>query len=263
MFRNIIFSFVILFVSFFLLNNLYSSRNSNFLEKIKRNELYYTQGIFFDTENTLIESGGMWGTSVLVRMEYPSMKVIKKINLDKEYFAEGIARCGNFVYQLTWQNRKVLKYSYPELELVNTLPLDTNVKEGWGLAQYNNKLYATDGTNNIYTINCDSLKVEKKVSVFYNNQPLKMLNALDIVDGMAYTNVYFNSNIYQIELDTGNVLKVLDMANLIKAEFEAKTLTKTRLNQGEVLNGIAYRANTKDFIVTGKMWGHYYKINLK
>jgi glutamine cyclotransferase len=262
MFRNIFLPLILLFSSYLIFNHFSAQNNKNTFTKLKRNELYYTQGLFFDSENSIIESGGMWGESVLVRIEYPSMKILHKVNLENEYFAEGVARCGEFVYQLTWKNRIIFKYSYPELNLVSKIPLDSNIKEGWGLASFKDKLYATDGSEKIYIIDCEDLKVVREISVTFREKPLKYINDLDIVDGIAYVNVYYDKNIYKIDLHTGNVIKVYGMDHLIKSELEGRTLTEERWYQGEVLNGITFNPMKKNFLVTGKKWGYYYEVYL-
>ena len=210
------------------------------INKIPRNEIYYTQGLFFDSDSTIIESGGLYKESVLVRMDYPSMNVLKKIKLDGKYFAEGTTKCGNHVFQLTWQSGVILKYTYPELELVSTLPLDSQIKEGWGLTTDGSIMYATDGSNNIYFIDCDSLKVTKKISIDYEGIQLVYLNALAFVDGLIYANKYFDNRIFKINPIDGTVIQAYDMSHLIDLEFRSKTLTRSRLMTGDVLNGIAY-----------------------
>jgi glutamine cyclotransferase len=262
MLRNIFLSLVVLFTSYLIFYHHSSQSNQNTLTKLKRNELFYTQGLFFDSDYSVLESGGMYGESVLVRIEYPSMKILSKVKLENEYFAEGVARCGDFVYQLTWKNRIIFKYSYPELNLVSKLPLDNNIKEGWGLASYKDMLYATDGSEKIYSIKCEDLKVVREISVTFKEKPLKYINDLEIVDGMAYVNVYYDKNIYKIDLNTGNVIKEYEMDQIIKSELEGRTLTEERWYQGEVLNGIAFNKKKKNFLLTGKKWGYYYEVYL-
>jgi len=230
---------------------------------IKRNELYYTQGLFFDTDSTVMESGGQYGRSSLVRMKYPSMEVLKKVDLHKKYFAEGIALCGGYVFQLTWRERVVLKYKYPELELVETASLDDKVEEGWGLTTDGKVLYATDGSNNIYTMSCETLKVTKTTPVTLDAKPVHRLNEIEYVDGVIYANKYYDSNIYKIDLNSGKVIKVIDMNSLVMNELSRGTLTHNKLQNGDVLNGIAFNKNKGNFLVTGKMWGFYYEVNLK
>jgi glutamine cyclotransferase len=231
------------------------------LNKIKRNELYYTQGLFFDSSNTVIESGGLYGESVLVKMEYPSMTILKKVKLDNKYFAEGTTKCGNHIFQLTWQNRAILKYSYPALELLDTVPLDDQIKEGWGLTTDGNIMYVTDGTNNIYYLDCNTLKVTNFVSVNQNNTPINYLNAMVYVNGFIYANKYFDNRIFKINPNSGEVVQVYDMNFLINEEFRSNTLNRLRLSSGDVLNGIAYNSSKKVFVVTGKKWGFYYEVN--
>lgn len=232
----------------------------NILKHVRRNEVYYTQGLFFDTDKTVIESGGLYGESCLVRMEYPSMKIINKVNLDGKYFGEGTAKCGKYVYQLTWQNRVILRYSYPELQLIETLPLDPQIKEGWGLTSDDQIMYATDGTNNIYYLDCESLQVTKKIEVSYQGEPLRYLNALVYVNGEFYVNKYYDNRIFKINASNGHISSVYDMSFLAHNEFKKGTLTQWRMSSGEVLNGIAYNKQRNVFLVTGKKWGFYYEI---
>jgi glutaminyl-peptide cyclotransferase len=233
----------------------------------KRNENYYTQGLFLDNRSEfLYESGGLYGESVAVKMQYPSLKIVKKINLDMKYFAEGFARCGDNVYQLTWQEGKVLKYSYPDLKYIDSLNQPLEMAEGWGLSESGNKneLIATDGSNKIFFIDCsDGLKVTKTIYVKKGNSPINRLNALVFANNYIWSNRYFDRNIYKINPTTGEVEKSYNMSLLIDYEINKKTLSSERLNSGDVLNGIAYDKVNKRFLLTGKKWGHYYEVSFK
>jgi glutamine cyclotransferase len=243
--------------------------NENFeaTKILKRNETYYTQGIFLDDKSEfLYESGGLYKESVIVKMEYPSLKVVKKIKLSPEYFGEGLARCGESVYQLTWQERKVIKYSFPELKYQDSLDLPREIGEGWGLSEtyQKNELIASDGSQYIYFLNCeDGLKVTGKIRITFNGKPMHNINALAYVDNFIWANIYYDQRIIKINPTTGNVEKAYDMKPLIEHEKEQKTLTSFRLAQGDVLNGIAYDKVNKRFLLTGKKWGYYYEVNFK
>src|SRR5690242_13332521 len=68
------------------------------LKTYRRSPTYYTQGVFYsDDGNSLYESGGLYGESVLVKMDYPSLKIVKRLSLDGSFFAEGIAKCGDYL----------------------------------------------------------------------------------------------------------------------------------------------------------------------
>ena len=90
--------------------------------------------------------------------------------MDNKYFAEGITVANDDqVFQLTYKENKVLvwdlntqksgntaKYS-PELKDVLDMPKNNKLKQGWGLAYAqletgDHRLYATDGSSNIYVI---------------------------------------------------------------------------------------------------------------
>lgn len=77
------------------------------VDKKSRKNKVFTQGLFFDTESTLIESGGLYGESKLRRFELKSPdENLFEYDLDLKYFAEGACLYQNkFVLQLTWKER--------------------------------------------------------------------------------------------------------------------------------------------------------------
>ncbi len=223
----------------------------------------YTQGLFFDTTGKfLYESGGLYNESTIKKLKYPSLVVEKSVNLGKEYFAEGIAKCGNTVYQLTWQEKVILKYDLNSLEAEGKIPLDPKMREGWGLAEFNQEtLIATDGSPNVYFLSCnENLKVVNSITITLNGVPLKNLNALVYAKGFIYANVYFDKRIYKIDPKSGNVVKTYYMSSLVDFERKKLTLTFNALTSGDVLNGIAYDAQRDMFLVTGKRWGYFYEV---
>ena len=229
----------------------------------KKKEIFYTQGLFFADDNTIIESGGMYKESIIAKMKFPSMEVIVKTKLPDKAFGEGIAKCGNDVYQLTWRERDVYKYTLDQLKLVQTLKLTSEVQEGWGLSEYEDgKLIATDGSDKIYTLKCGSLELLDTLHVTYNGKPVYHLNDLTWAHNYIYANVYYATQILKIDPNSGAVVNVYEMKALQNHELKMKTLTIQRLNQGEVLNGIAYNKNKDNFLVTGKRWGYFYEVDL-
>jgi glutamine cyclotransferase len=233
---------------------------------IRRPETYYTQGVYFENNGKyLIESGGLYGESVLVKQELPDLKIIKKVNLPRQYFAEGIAKCADNIYQLTWQERKVLKYS-SDLELLDTIELDPIVISGWGLSSTNNldELIASDGSSKIHFLDCNNkLKVIKSIDVKLNNSPIDQINALAFANGEIWANRYFDNRILRIDPNSGKVIKTYDMSALVDNEINNNFLKTSRFNTGDVLNGIAYNKDTNKFLLTGKRWGNYYETSFK
>ncbi len=77
-------------------------------KKIKKNIITFTQGLFMDSDNTIIESGGLYGSSVLQRYNIDTPdNYLFKIDLPRQYFAEGATLFKGKVYQLTWREGKV------------------------------------------------------------------------------------------------------------------------------------------------------------
>ncbi len=233
----------------------------------RKNPTVYTQGLIYYNQ-TLFESGGLYRRSTLTHMEWPSQKIIKQINLEQKYFAEGIASSleNNILYQLTYKEKEILLYSFPDLNLIKQMKMPEEMREGWGLcySQEKKEFYATDGSDKIFVLNVDKDKNELKlintIKVTLNMKPVYQLNEL-ISDGLyIYSNVYFSDKVLKINPNNGQVMNVYDMKPLIDYEFKNGNLTSNRVNRGEVLNGIAYIPEKKSFILTGKLWNYYYEI---
>ena len=59
---------------------------------------------------TVWESGGQYGMSVLRRYELGAAEVTAEAGLPPELFAEGICRVGGSILQLTWRERVALRW---------------------------------------------------------------------------------------------------------------------------------------------------------
>jgi glutamine cyclotransferase len=238
----------------FKLLNIYNRKNDS---------KTYTQGLFFsEDKKSIFESGGLYKKSSIKKLEYPSLKLIKEKKINKNYFGEGIAECGKYIYQLTWREKKIIKYNKETLEIIEELEMDKKIKEGWGLSNSNNinELFATDGTDKIYRLDCNNnLKVINFINVKYNGKSINYLNDLCYADGFIYLNIYFLNQIAKVNLN-GNIVKFYNLQNLVDFELKKGVLTKSKLSQGNVLNGIAYNDEKKSFLVTGKKWSFMYEI---
>lgn len=231
---------------------------------IPSNQKLYTEGLIFNSDATLLyQSSGLYGQSKLVKMEWPSQTVLLTSYLNSKYFAEGIAYCGSYLYMLTWKERTIIKYTYPEMNLVGTLAMPSQMQEGWGLATYSDtQMVASDGTHNLYFLDCNNdLAVTKILPVINGNYYVSSINELEFAKGLVWANVYYSNVIYAIDPTTGYVTKSYDMTALVNYEMSRGTLTYTGFESGYVLNGIAYNKVKDNFLVTGKDWGYYYEVN--
>ena len=62
----------------------------------------YTQGLEF-YKNNLYESTGLYKKSKLRHVDYKTGAIIRNIDLDNEYFGEGLTILNDKIYQLTWK----------------------------------------------------------------------------------------------------------------------------------------------------------------
>ena len=250
--------------------------NSKLLETInykvvniipRKNPTVYTQGLFYHNYS-IYESGGLYNNSTLTHMEWPSQKIIQKINLEEKYFAEGIAgsNLNNILYQLTYLEKEILLYSFPNLQLINKIKMPEELNQGWGMCNGKEKdeFFATDGSDKIFILvinkNNNELYFKSYINVTRNMMPIYRLNEL-IFDGeYIYCNVYMDTYILKIDPNNGEVMNVYNMQPLIDYELNKGKLTAQRLVYGDVLNGIVYIPERKSFILTGKLWDYYYEI---
>src|SRR4051812_24907547 len=70
----------------------------------------FTQGLLL-FENKLYESTGLYGQSTLRRVDRDSGTVEARVALDRELFAEGLARVGGHLVQITWQSGRAFYWN--------------------------------------------------------------------------------------------------------------------------------------------------------
>ena len=83
--------------------------------KYSRKKDSYTQGLLYEFDqdlgkDVLYESGGKYGLSLLRKVEADTGKVLKHVDVPRQYFAEGLACIGDRLYMLTWLERACLVY---------------------------------------------------------------------------------------------------------------------------------------------------------
>jgi glutaminyl-peptide cyclotransferase len=210
----------------------------------------YTQGLVF-YDGQLFESTGLRGQSSLRRVELKSGKVKKKIELAREFFAEGITIFRDKIFQLTWQSKKGFVYDLKKFKQEGEF---TYEGEGWGLTHDGHALIMSDGTNRIRFLDPVSFQVQRTISVFDQGQPLTQINELEYVNGEIYANVWKTDRIVRIDPTTGKINAWVDMRGLHHQGADN--------NMENCLNGIAYDAEHDRLFVTGKRWPSVYEIRL-
>ena len=195
------------------------------------------------------ESTGLNGESTLRRVAFPSGEVVQKIDVPKEYFAEGLAMIGDRLIQLTWRTKKGFVYDRESFGLLGEFPYET---EGWGLTYDGTSLIMSDGSANLYFLDPETYQVTRTQPVTLDGRPLRQLNELEWIKGEVWANVWHTDVIVRIDPASGQVVGVLDMTGLLPS----------RRDNDDVLNGIAYDAETDRTFVSGKRWPLLFEIRL-
>jgi glutaminyl-peptide cyclotransferase len=211
----------------------------------------FTQGLVFH-QGVFYESTGLNGSSSLRRVEVETGKVLKKIDVPTQFFAEGLALLNGRLYQLTWQAQRGFVY---DLDSFNKLREFDYAGEGWGLTRDAHSLIMSDGSNRIRFIDPDTFEVQRIITVQDGRRDITQLNELEYIKGEIYANIWMNDRIARIDPQSGKVNAWIDMSGLLPHE--------ARSDPGAVLNGIAYDEASDRLFVTGKLWPKLFEIKLK
>jgi glutamine cyclotransferase len=209
----------------------------------------FTQGLIYDSkEDILIEGSGNYTESRLMKVKLGQAQPIFTIDLDDKYFGEGVTMMNDTIYQLTYKNKKGFYYDR-EFKLLGEFTYPT---EGWGLTHNGKYLIMSDGSANLYFIHPSSFKIIKTLQVFSDKGQVYNLNELEYVNGHIYANIYTSDYIAKIDGKTGRVLALINMAGILKPEYQEGRV--------DVLNGIAYNPGFASFYVTGKWWPKLFEV---
>ncbi len=211
----------------------------------------FTQGLEF-YKDTLYEGTGLNGESSLRKTDYKTGKIYKKIDLNRQYFGEGISVLNDKVYQLTWQNGIGFIYD-TDLNKTGEFKYRKS-KEGWGLCNDGTVLYKSDGTEKIWQLDPETLEEKDYINVYTNRHKITRINELEWVNGKIYTNVWQKNALAVIDPVTGAVEGIVNLSDLHNKV--------TRHPQLDVLNGIAYDKKSGHLFVTGKKWDKMFEIEI-
>ena len=216
----------------------------------------YTQGLEY-YDGFLYETTGRRGQSSLRKVAIKTGKVLQKIDLDKQYFGEGMTILNDKIYWLTWQSKKGFVYDLKTFTLQKEFDYK-NSKEGWGLTNNGNELIKSDGSHKIWFLDPETLNEKRSIQVYSNDRAVDNINELELIDGKLYSNKYQKNTIVIIDIKTGAVVGLADLRPLEKEMAKTQKLVA----QDEVLNGIAYDKTNDRLFVTGKNWGNLFEIKL-
>lgn len=210
----------------------------------------FTQGLLY-YDGFLFESTGRNGASSLRKVRLETGEVVQKHDIDRRYFAEGLANWADRLVQLTYQTNVAFVYERVSFRLVKTFEY---TGEGWGLTDDGRRLIMSDGTPRLRFLDPETFRETGRVTVTDPSGPIEDLNELEVVKGEVYANVWLTDRIAMIAPATGRVTGWIDLSGLLRNRTP---------NSDAVLNGIAYDAKRDRLFVTGKLWPRLFEIRLR
>ncbi len=207
----------------------------------------FTQGLLWH-DGQLFESTGLYGESSLRRVDLESGTVRERREVEPRLFAEGLARVGGELFQLTWREHELRVWTTDGLEPVRTVEYEG---EGWGLCHDGTNLVMSDGSARLTFRDPQDFHVVRTVRVRERGQAVDQLNELECQGGMIWANVWQTDRILRIDPRDGRVTGTVDAAGLLSPE-EAR--------RSDVLNGIAWIEERGHFVITGKLWPRLFEV---
>ncbi len=212
----------------------------------------FTQGLEF-YNGFLYEGTGQKGKSSLKRIKLETGEALVSVDLDYNYFGEGITAMDNKIYQLTWKSNTGFVYNAETLERLDSFQYGKS-QEGWGLCNDGSKIYKSDGTEKIWILDPKTLVEEDYIQIVTDKSLFNKANELEYVEGKIYANVWQKESMMIINAQSGAIEGVVNLGGLKQKVKQHKDL--------DVLNGIAYHPERKTFFVTGKNWDKIFEIRI-
>mmetsp|Transcript_11440 Transcript_11440/g.22437 ORF Transcript_11440/g.22437 Transcript_11440/m.22437 type:complete len:168 (+) Transcript_11440:2126-2629(+) len=156
---------------------------------------------------------------------------------------------------MTYRERQVLVYAADTLELLETFPMPSEIKEGWGMTTDGKSIYISDGTNKVFVVDPESFTVVRTIEVYQGDKNILLINELEWIDGEIWANIFLMDWIVVFDPSTGEVTAWVSLQGL---SFESD---ETLSNRNAVWNGVAYDGT--DILLTGKMWSYVYRVKVE
>jgi glutamine cyclotransferase len=210
----------------------------------------FTEGLLI-YKGDLYESTGEKGKSKFMKVDLKTGKPLKSIDLDTNYFGEGIVIFNDTVYQLTYTEKVGFMYSLKDFKKLGEFKFAA--EQGWGMTTDGKQIIASDGTSRLYYYEPGTFRLLKTQDVTEAGSLAFNLNELEYINGFIYANQWQGPYILKIDPATGQIVAKADFSNLCDT-------IKAKDPQADFFNGIAYDAVTKKIYITGKLWPELYEV---
>lgn len=226
--------------------------NYNIVDVYPHDPRAFTQGFEY-YKGFLYESTGQYGQSSLRKVELETGKVLKKIDIDKKYFAEGMTIFNGKIYQLTWRMNKGFIYDLDSFKQLKTFEYQQS-KEGWGLTNDGKQLIKTDGTDKMWFLDPETLREKRFIETYTDKRKAEKLNELEYIKGEVYANIWQQNSILIVNPKNGAIDGIINLKGLQEKAGQS--------GEDNVLNGIAYDKENDRLFVTGKNWNKVFEIKV-
>jgi glutaminyl-peptide cyclotransferase len=197
------------------------------------------------------ESTGRYGDSALCRYRLGAAEVERREALSVDFFAEGICRAGDVIWQLTWQERVALRWDFRTLELMDLVPYN---REGWGICAADGFVVTSDGSSELVRRDAQALSPQAVIHVRSEGRRVQGLNDLAWSAGTIWANVAGTHYLAGIDPQTG---EVTDAVN-------ARRARERHIGDAQaIMNGIAALPAEGEFLLTGKGWRSICHVRLR
>ena len=233
----------------------------------------FTQGLLSDG-GTVWESVGNYGQSELRRYALADGNspgrsgtagdrgetLDARVKLAPEFFAEGICRVGDSIWQLTWKELVAFRWDAVSLTLQDTVRFN---REGWGMCAVvalgpsgevtTPEVVTSNGTAELVRRDPDTLEPRAIVHVSCEGERVRWLNDLTWAGGLVWANVAGTDCLAGIDLASGEVTDIVDAG--AAAERHGR-------DPQAIMNGIATTTTSGEFLLTGKTWRSIRQVRL-
>jgi glutaminyl-peptide cyclotransferase len=244
------------------------------IRRVAHPERGFTQGLVSEG-GTVWESVGLYGHSELRRYEFgdgkpggrsgtarePGGAPEVRAKLAPEFFAEGICRVGDSIWQLTWKELVAFRWDAASLELRDKVRFN---REGWGMCAVvapgpsgeltTSEVVTSNGTDELVRRDPDTLEPREIVQVRCQGKRAQLLNDLTWAEGLVWANVAGTECLAGIDLSAGEVTDMVDAG--AAAERHGR-------DPQAIMNGIAATTTAQaEFLLTGKTWRSIRQVRL-
>jgi glutaminyl-peptide cyclotransferase len=197
------------------------------------------------------ESTGRYGVSALCRYPLGADQAVQRAEVPAEFFAEGICRVGDVIWQLTWRERTALMWDAATLELIGRVPYN---REGWGMCAAGDYVVTSDGSSELVRRDPQTLSAQAVLHVRCAGARVQGLNDLAWSAGAIWANVAGTYYLAGIDPDSGEVTDVVN----------ARAARERHVGDPQaIMNGIAALPAEGEFLLTGKGWRSIRHVRLR